>query len=61
MAKRFVWINETKPRINDFTIGYIINPGFNDNKAFREQVGKCMYTTFGEITKPLIIPTLAKK
>ena len=26
MAKLFIWINETKQRINGFTIGYIINP-----------------------------------
>ena len=60
MAKRFIWINEKK-RINEFTIGYMINPGFNVNKSFREQVEKCMYTTFGEITQPFIKSTLAKK
>ena len=35
MAKRFIWINETKQRINEFTIGYMINPDLNFNKAFR--------------------------
>ena len=59
MAKRFIWINEKK-RINEFTIGYMINPGFNVNKSFREQVEKCMYTTFGEITQPFIKSTLSK-
>ena len=38
MAKRFIWINETKKRINYFTIGYMINPCFNVYKDFREQV-----------------------
>ena len=47
MSKRFIWLNETKKRINEFLIGYMINPGFNVNKAFRDQVEKCMHTTFG--------------
>ena len=38
MAKRFIWVNETKQLINEFTIGYMINPGLNVNKTFREQV-----------------------
>ena len=33
MAKCFIWINETKQRINEFTIRYMINPGLNVNKA----------------------------
>ena len=48
MAKLFIWLTETKQRINDFTIGYMINPTLNVNKDFREKVEKCMYTTFGE-------------
>ena len=32
MAKRFIWINETKKLINEFTIGYMINTGLNVNK-----------------------------
>ena len=61
MAKNFIWLNETKKRINEFAIGSIINPGFNVNKALRDQVGKCMYTTFGEITQPFIKATLSKR
>ena len=38
MSKRFIWMNETKKRINGFMIGYMINPGLNVNKTFREQV-----------------------
>ena len=34
MAKRFIRIDEAKQRINEFTIGYIINTGLNVNKAF---------------------------
>ena len=41
-------------------IGYMINPGLNINKSFIEQVKKCMFTTFGAITQPLIKATLAK-
>ena len=61
MAKSFIWINETKQRINEFEIGYIINPGLNVNKSFREQVEIYIYTTFGEITQPFIKATLSKK
>ena len=57
MAKSFIWFNETKIRINEFTIGYMIIPGLNVNKSFREQVEICMYTTFGEITQPFIKAT----
>ena len=35
MAKSFICIEETKERINEFSIGYMINPKFNINKAFR--------------------------
>ena len=41
-------------------IGYMINLGLNVNKAFRHQVEKCIYTTFGEITEPSIKATLSK-
>ena len=39
----------------------MINPKLNINKAFREQLNKCMNTKFGEITQPNISKTLAKK
>ena len=58
MAKSFIWLNETKQCIKYFTIGYMINPNLNINKAFREKVDKCMNTTFGPITKPHIRATL---
>ena len=38
MSKHFIWLNETKQRINEFIIGYMINTGLNVNKAFRQQV-----------------------
>ena len=39
----------------------MINQGLNVNKNFKEQVGKCMNTTIGEITQPFIKATFAKK
>ena len=50
MAKSFIYIKETKEPINEFSIGYIINPTLNIKKTFREKLNKCMNTTFGEIT-----------
>ena len=38
----------------------MINLKFNINKAFREQLHKCMNNTFGPITQPYIKATLAK-
>ena len=60
MAKSFIWLEETKERINKFLIGYMVNPTLNISKAFREQVTKCMNITFVAITQPHII-TIFKK
>ena len=60
MAKRFIWINEAKNHINEFSIGYMIITGLNANKLFIYQVEKCMYNKFGEITQPFIKATLSK-
>ena len=38
MAKPFIWPEETKEFINEFKIGYMINPIFHVNKDFRELV-----------------------
>ena len=53
-AKIFIWLEETGERINEFEIGYMINPNLHVNKTFRYQVEKCMNTTFGAITQPFI-------
>ena len=58
--KRFIWLNETKKLINEFTITYMINSGLNVTKEFREQVEKGMHTAFGEITQLFIKATLLK-
>ena len=46
MAKSYIWLEETNQRINDFSIGYIMNPNLNMKKVFREQVKVFMKTTF---------------
>ena len=61
MDKSFIWLEERKERINEFLIGYMINPTLNIKKVFREQVNKCMKTTFGAITKPSMKTTSAIK
>ena len=60
MAKSFIWLNETKKRIKEFKIGYMINPNLDINKSFRKQVGKYIKTTFGAITQSFIRSTLLK-
>ena len=54
LAKIYIWLEEKKERINDFSIGYIIKPTLNINKAFKDQVNKFMKTTFGAMNQPHI-------
>ena len=61
MANRFISLEETKQRINEFSIGYMINPKMNINKAFREQVHTCINNTFGPIPQPYIRSTIEKR
>ena len=60
MAKCFIWLEEKKERINEFYIGYMINPNMDNKKSFKEQVTKSMKTIFGAITQPYLRTTLAK-
>ena len=46
MDKSFIWLEEKKQRINEFYIGYMMNPDLNTNKVFREQVKVYLKTTF---------------
>ena len=41
MSKSYIWIEETNQRINEFSIGYMMNPTFNRNRAFKDQVKVC--------------------
>ena len=34
MAKSYIWIEEINQRINEFSIGYMMNPDLDTNKAF---------------------------
>ena len=38
MPKRFVYINTTEERINQFEIGCMINPTLHVNNVFKDQV-----------------------
>ena len=51
MDKSYIWIEETNQRINEFSIGYMMNPNFSIKKAFKEQVKICMKTTFGTMNQ----------
>ena len=46
MTKSYIWLEEKNQRINEFYIGYMMNPNLNMNKVFREQVKVCFKTTF---------------
>ena len=56
MDERFIFLEEIGERINDFKIGYMINPCLYVGKDFIDQVEKCINTTFGSITQPLLKP-----
>ena len=60
MSKRFICIEETKERINEFEIGCMINPDFHGNKSIREQVDKSMNDMSVAITQPFIKNTFSK-
>ena len=46
MDKSYIWLQETNQRINEFSIGYIMNPNLSINKSFKEQVKVCLKITF---------------
>ena len=60
MAKSYIWLEETNQRINEFYIGYMMNPNLIINKAFKEQVKVCMKTTISTSTMTHIIKILLK-
>ena len=35
MAKSYIWLEEKNERINEFSIGYMINPTLSINKYFK--------------------------
>ena len=46
MTKSLVYIQEIDQHINQFSIGYMINPRLNTNGIFKDQVNICMKKTF---------------
>ena len=58
--KFFLYIHEINERINEFAIGYIINPTLNVNKSFKDKVEKCMNNMFGTLTQPFIKNVMTK-
>ena len=50
ISKTFVYINTREESINQFAIGYMIDPKFHVNKVFRDQVEKCLRATFHQNT-----------
>ena len=42
MAKSYIFLEKIKERINEFSIGYMINPDLYINKEFKDQVTKFM-------------------
>ena len=46
--------------MNEFSIGYMINPTLDTKKSFKEQVNKFMKNTFGSITQPHISKILSR-
>ena len=60
-SKSYIWIEETNERINQFSIGYIINPNFHKNKAFKEQLKGFLKKIFGPSINIHIGKILLKK
>ena len=44
MSKSYIWLEEKNQRINEFSIGYIMNPTLYRNRAFKYQVKVCFET-----------------
>ena len=55
-----MWLDKTNQRINDFSIGYMMNPNLSMNKAFKQQVKLCMKTKFSTSTMTHISKILMK-
>ena len=61
MSKSYIWLEEKNQRINELSIGYMMNPNLNRNRAFKYQVKVCLKNTFGTDTNIHIGKTLSKK
>ena len=54
MSKTYICIEETNQRINEFFLGYMLNPVLNKKKTFKQQVKACFKNTFGKDTNSRI-------
>ena len=61
MSKSYIWLGETNQRINEFSIGYMMNPTLYRNRFFKDQVKVCFKHTFGPDTNYHISRTLQKR
>ena len=61
MYKSYILLEETKERINEFSIGYMINPTLVNNKALKDQETKCIKNKFVAINQPNIGKIILKK
>ena len=61
MYKRYIWLEETNQRINELSIGYMMNPNLSINRAFKGEVKIYMKTAFGTMTQQHISKILSKK
>ena len=60
MSKSYIWLEETNQRINELSIEYMMNPTFNRNRAFKDQVKLCLKNKLGPDTNSHIPKTSAK-
>ena len=60
MAKSYIWLEETNQRINDFSIGYMMNTNLSMKKFFREQMKVFKKDTFFTETMTHISKILLK-
>ena len=60
MSKSYIWLEETNQRIDEFSIGYMMNPNLNRNRSFKDQVKVCLKKKFGPDTNTHIAKRLSK-
>ena len=59
--QKIVYNNSVENNINQFEIGYMVNPTLNINTVFRENVDKCFKYTFNSSTMSGMINVMKKK
>ena len=60
MDKSYIWLEDINQRMNQFSIGYMMNPNLSMNKAFKQKVKLCMKTKFSTSTMTHISKILLK-